>query len=177
VTRGGAAGTYLVQMRITDEIDYAASPEQVFAMLSDEDFQRRKCQATGALSSQVSVTVNGERTVIRTRRTMPTATFPDFVKSMVGDTLPLIQTDDWGPPAADGSRQGTLTVEVSGAPLGVTGTLALKPRGAGTVEHIECDLKARVPLFGSRIESAAVPAIRAGITVEQHTGQVWLRGT
>ncbi len=162
-------------MRITDEVAYTARPEQVFAMLCDEDFQRRKCQATGAVSFEVSVTVRGERTVIRTRRTMPTASFPDFVKSMVGATLPLTQTDDWGPAAADGSRQGTMSVEVSGAPIGMTGALTLAPTRAGTVQRIDCDLRARVPLFGARIEKAAAPAIQAGIAVERQTGQAWLQ--
>ena len=34
-------------MRIRDTIDHAATPERVFAMLSDEGFQDRKAEATG----------------------------------------------------------------------------------------------------------------------------------
>lgn len=143
-------------------------------MLSDEEFQRRACQASGALGYESTVRAEGDRTVIRTRRTMPTSSFPDFVKGMVGATLPLVQTDDWGPPGPDGSRQGTLSLEVSGAPLGVTGELTLSPGGSGTVETIDCDLRARVPLFGARIETAAAPAVQAGIDVQRRTGTAWL---
>lgn len=162
-------------MKVSDEIAYQASPSAVFGMLADEGFQRHKCAATGALSSEVSVVPNGDRTVISTTRVMPTSSFPDFVRNLVGSTMRLVETDDWGAAAADGSRSGTLTVVVGGAPIGVTGTLMLMPAGAGSLEQIVCDLTARVPFIGRRIESAAAPAIQAGIDVERREGQAWLR--
>ena len=161
-------------MKISSTIDYAATPDAVFAMLADEDFQARKCAATGARRHSVSISTQGDRTVIVSSREMPTDDFPDFVKSMVGVTLDVRETQDWGPPGSDGARQGRLTVDIAGAPIEMAGTLSLAPGGQGTVETVEGDLKARMPLVGGMIENAAAPAIRSAIRVESETGQAWL---
>ena len=161
-------------MKITATVDYAATPEAVFAMLADEDFQSRKCAATGALRHSVSISAQGDRTVIVSSREMPTDDFPDFVRNMVGTTLAITETQDWGPPGAGGSRQGKLTVDIAGTPIDLAGTLSLAPDGEGTVQTVQGDLKARVPLLGGMIENAAAPAIRSAIRVENETGQAWL---
>jgi hypothetical protein len=161
-------------MKISSTIDYAATPDAVFAMLASEDFQVRKCAATGARRHSVSITVEADRTVIVSSRDLPTDDFPDFVKSMVGATLVITETQDWGPPGTERSRQGRLTVDIAGAPVTLAGTLSLAPGGQGTVETVEGDLKARMPLIGGMIENAAAPAIRSAIRVESETGQAWL---
>jgi uncharacterized protein YndB with AHSA1/START domain len=161
-------------MKISVTIDYAATPNEVFAMLADKDFQARKCQAAGALRHTVSITEHGQRTVIGTSRVMPTDDFPAFIKSMVGASLTITETQDWGSPKADGSREGTLTVDIAGAPLDLVGTLSMAPGGRGTVEMVDGNLKARIALFGDKIESAAAPAIQSAIRVERETGEAWL---
>ena len=162
-------------MEISTTFDYAATPQQVFAMLADTEFQNRKCIATGALSHSVSVSPQGDRTLIVNHRVMPTDGFPDFVKSMVGATLAVTETQDWGPPDPDGSRQGTITVDLGGAPLDLVGVLSLAPAGEGSLESIDANLKAKIPLIGGKIEKAAAPAIESAIRVERETGQAWLR--
>ena len=161
-------------MKISATIDYAATPDEVFAMLADEDFQNHKCLATGARRHTVSITEHGERTIIRSTRDMPSDSFPSFVKSMVGDTLAVTETQDWGPPGADGVRHGRLTVDIAAAPVGLHGTLTLASGGEGCVETIDGDLKARIPLVGAKIEQAAAPAIRSAIRVESENGKAWL---
>ena len=84
-------------------------------------------------------------TVIVSKRAMPTDKLPDFVKSFVGKELHLTETSDWGPAAADGSRQGRLTVTVGGAPITLDATLSLAPSGQGSRELVEGDLTAKVP--------------------------------
>ena len=162
-------------MKISARFDYAATPHHVFAMLADADFQNLKCIATGALSHSVSVSTQGDRTLIISRRELPTENFPAFVKSLVGTTLAVTETQDWGPAGPDGTRQGRLTVELAGAPIDLAGTLSLAPAGRGSVETVDGDLKARVPLLGGQIEKAAAPAIESAISVERETGQTWLR--
>lgn len=161
-------------MKISATFDYAATPHDVFAMLIDEDFQARKCVATGALSHSVSVSAQGDRTVIVSNRELPTDGFPDFVKSLVGATLAVTETQDWGPAGPDGARQGRLTVDIAGAPIDLAGTLSLAPAAQGSVETVDGDLKARIPLIGSKIEKAAAPAIESAMRAERETGQAWL---
>ncbi len=161
-------------MKISATFDYAATPHDVFAMLADEDFQARKCVATGALTHSVSVRADGDRTVIVSRRVLPTDGFPDFVKGLVGATLAVTETQDWGPADPDGTRQGRLIVDIAGAPIDLAGTLSLAPAGEGSVESLDGELKATIPLIGGRIEKAAAPAIESAIRAERETGQAWL---
>jgi uncharacterized protein YndB with AHSA1/START domain len=161
-------------MKISDIIEFAAPPEEVFAMFADEEFQKRKCVATGALRHTVSITAQDDRTLIVSTRDMPSGGFPSFVKSMVGETLAVTETQDWGPLGTDGVRHGRLAVEIAGAPIALHATLSLASGGQGSVETIEGDLKARIPLLGQKIEESAAPAIQSAIRVEGETGMAWL---
>lgn len=162
-------------MRLTADITYAADPAAVFAMLTTTAFQERKCRATGALSQQVDVErYDDGSAVIRTVRTLPTQQVPDFARAFVGATIDVVQTDDWGPAGPDGAREGSVVVEIKGAPIRFAGSLALRAGSAGTAERIDGDIKASVPLIGGRMERALEPALRAAIDVEQREGRAWL---
>lgn len=168
-------------MRLTAEIRYAAAPDTVFAMLCDTTFQERKCEANGAIEYEVEVeTFDDGGAVITTKRVLPTAGVPDFIKTFVGSTLRVIQIDDWGAPDEGGGRTGTTVVEIEGAPIRFTGSLTLDADADadadGTVESVDGDLKAAVPLLSGKIEKAAEPAIRSAIKAEQSTGTAWLTG-
>ena len=163
-------------MRLTCVLRYpAADPGTVFAMIGDTDFQERKCVATGAVEHDVDVEEfeDGSATVT-TRRSLPTDQVPDFVRTFVGATVTVSQIDDWGAPAADGGREGTIVVEIAGAPVRLTGTLRLVAEGDGTVQYVDGDLKASVPLIGGKIEKAVMPAIEAAIRVEERESKAWL---
>jgi hypothetical protein len=163
-------------MRLTCELRYpAADPAAVFAMIGDTDFQERKCVATGAVEHDVDVEEfeDGSATVT-TRRTLPTDQVPDFVRTFVGATVTVSQVDDWGPPSADGGRDGTTVVEIAGAPVRMTGTLRLVAEGDGAVQYVDGDVKASVPLIGGKIEKAVLPAIEGAIRVEQRVSTAWL---
>lgn len=153
-------------MRIAKKLEYAATPEQVFAVLADEAFQEAKCAATAALRQTVSVRSGPDGTVIRTERVLPAREVPDFARSMVGSELTVTETQDWRPAAADGSRTGSWAVRVAGIPLSLNGHLSLAPAGAGAVELVEGDLKAGIPLFGGKIERAAAPPLEQAIDIE-----------
>jgi hypothetical protein len=86
----------------------------------------------------------------------------------------VTEVDDWQAAGSDGSRSGSLTVEIVGAPVRLTGSLRLTPDGAATVEAIEGDLKASVPMLGSKIEKATEPALLAAIRAEGRAGTSWL---
>jgi hypothetical protein len=162
-------------VQVSAEIRYDADPARVFEMLSDPAFQEAKCVASGALEHAVEVSLaeDGGATVL-CRRKMPTEHVPDFVRSFIGATLTLVETQTWRPAGHDGSRTGAIAVQIEGAPVRFAGSLALVADGGGTLEPIEGELKASVPLLGGQIERAAEPAVMAAIKVEQRTGITWL---
>src|SRR6188472_2444664 len=104
-------------MRITETVTYHAPVEVVYAMKTNPEFQERKCADSGALQHDVAVRQNGAGALVRTRRDLSTDGLPDFVKSIVGARLSITETYQWDAPRADGSREGTLTVEAAGAPV------------------------------------------------------------
>jgi hypothetical protein len=161
-------------VRVTAEMHYAAAPGDVFTMLTDQAFQDRKLGQTGALSWDVEIRADGGGAVVTSRRALPTDQVPDAFRALVGSEIKISQTETWGPAGPDGARTGTLVVEVAGAPVRLNATLTLSPSGGGTVERVEGDLKARVPLIGGKIERSAEPAVRAAIDAEQRIGQAWL---
>jgi hypothetical protein len=163
-------------VRVTTDIQYAAAPEAVFAMLTDKAFQDRKLSQTGALSWDVEIRTDGGGAVVTSRRALPTDQVPDAFRALVGPQITIAQTETWGPAGPDGSRTGTLVVEVGGAPIKLNATLSLSPSGpgGGSVERVDGELKARVPLLGGKIERSAEPAVRAAIDAEERIGRAWL---
>ena len=161
-------------MKISETVDYPATPEAVFAMLTDEQFQARKCLAAGALRHDTAIQPVGEGVRIVTKRDLPTADLPDFAKSLIGPKLAITETYDWGPAGADGSRFGELDVEVAGAPVSLSAKVALVPNGAGAQMRVDGNLKASIPLLGGKVEKSAAPAVIDGIHQEGRTGRAWL---
>ena len=163
-------------MKIAKTIEYAATPEEVFAVLSDVKFQEAKCAATAAIKHSADVQTVGDHTVITTERILPSDGLPDFAKSMVGDTLKVTETQDWGPASADGGRRGTVEMAVAGAPIALKGTLMLAPgQAAAPSRRLDAELKAKVPLIGGKIEKAAAPPIEEAIDIEAETATKWLK--
>jgi uncharacterized protein YndB with AHSA1/START domain len=162
-------------VRLSAEIRYDADPEQVFAMLIDPEFQEAKCVATGSLEHEVDVSPDDDGSfVVISRRSMRTDLLPEFARAFVGSTVRLRETQRWQPAGVDGTRAGSVLVEIEGLPVRFTGSMALTPENGGCHQPIEGDIKASIPLLGGRIEKAAEPAVLAAIRVEQRTGTEWL---
>lgn len=152
---------------------YDATPDEVFAIITDRAFRETACKATHAASYDVGVTASGDDTVVRVERELPTDRIPDFAKKFVGSTITVIQTETWHRPAADGSRQADVRGEIRGTPASFTGTLALTPSGAKTVQAADLDVKVAVPLVGKKIEPFIAQAIEGSMVKEQEIGQTW----
>ena len=161
-------------MKISETITYAAPPETVYAMVTDVAFQERKCVEAHAQRHEAAVSPAGDGARVVTKRDLPADDLPDFAKSIVGPTLSVTETYEWGGAAGDGTRTGTLTVEVAGAPVAMRSSVRLAPAGGGTQISIDGDLKASIPLVGGRVEKAAAPAVVHAIRGEERTGRRWL---
>ncbi|NTW38835.1 MAG: DUF2505 domain-containing protein [Cellulomonadaceae bacterium] len=145
-------------------------------MLADERFVAAKVRASGALSQTVDVVGTADEAfTVTTRRHVPTTGVPPQFRSLVGASLEVRQVEAWEPPGPD-DRRGTVVVEVTGAPVRMTGTMRMHGDPGGTTVHFEGELKASVPLFGSVVEEATADAVRAAVAAEERTGVEWLAG-
>lgn len=160
-------------MDLRTQLHYPASPDRVFAMISDETFVARKAAATGALSHEADVAHDDGRVTVHLRRVMPPHV-PDFVRKLVGDTIDLEQVDVWEPAAPDGTRHGTFSVKIAGAPVSVNGTLLLAPEDGGTVETVEAAVKAAIPFVGGKVEQSVRDAVLMAARKEGEVGRDWL---
>jgi len=144
-------------------------------MLADERYARARVEASGAAVEQVDVVGSAQTAfTVTTRRLVPTDQIPAQARSFVGSRLEVRHVEAWEAPDTDGTRRGSVVVEIVGAPVRLTGTVTLAPdAGASTVTY-DGDLKATVPLFASAVEGAAVGAVRSALEAEQGAGTRWL---
>lgn len=162
-------------MHLTAHARYDADLDRVVRMLADEGFVETKVRASGAVSQQVDVVGTADEAfTVTTRRQMPTDQIPAQFRSLVGATLEVRQVEAWEAPTP-GERRGTVVVEIVGVPVRMTGTLRLEPTAeGGTVQHVDADLKASIPLFAAAVEQETARALEAAIAAEERSGQAWL---
>ena len=162
--------------KISSTDSYSGDAAAVFAMVTDEKFLLAKYDAVGMTNSKVlestALPDGGHR--VRTERDVATEGVPDFVKKLVGERTTIVETDEWGPAAADGSRTGTWKAEAKTAPLVMKGTFALTPSGAGSQVVISGEVKASVPLIGGKVEKAVAEATEKALAEEAAFGEEWL---
>ncbi len=156
-------------MDISTRLDFAATPDDVYAMLTDQTYLEEVCDASQALSYAASVSGS-------TTSTSRTLAAPESAAKFTGSQLTVTEQVVWGAAAPDGSRSGSLTMSVAGQPVSMKGTLALGPGGRGTVVDLSGDLKVAIPLLGKKLEASAAPAVMAGFKTQQKVGDRWLAG-
>jgi uncharacterized protein YndB with AHSA1/START domain len=160
-------------MELKLSASYDATPEEVFAIVTDATFREQACEKTKALSYSVEVTESGGDTIVKVQREMPSDDVPDIARKFVGQTLTVVQTETWHPAKADGSREADVRGEISNTPVTLKGTAQITTAGASTVQSIELDVKVAVPLIGKKIEPFVVDAIRSGLQKEHELGKEW----
>lgn len=163
-------------MRLQLDTTIPAAAAAVAAALADPGFVTAKVEASGALEHTVDVTSdpNGGFTVT-TRRTLPTDRLPGQARALIGTKLEVRTVEVWQAAESDGGRNGTVVVEVTGAPVRLSGTvhLAAVSETESRLSH-DADLKASVPLFGAMVEEAAGGALRTTIAAESAALTAWI---
>ncbi|WP_234346483.1 DUF2505 domain-containing protein [Cellulomonas timonensis] len=164
-------------MHLRISFTLAASPTTVAAMLADPAYVEAKVRASGAIEQQVDVVPaeDGAFTVT-SRRALPTDQIPANMRAFIGSQIDVRQVEAWEPPGLDNTRAGTVVVEISGAPVRLTGSIRLSAEGAGSAIVYEGDLKAAIPLFAGAVEDAAASAIRSALAAEEAVATAWLQG-
>lgn len=163
-------------MRISETVQHEADVATVFATICDFDFQTLKCERTGAVAHEVVIEADADddSILVVTRRTLPTDGFPDFASRFVGQTIDVVETQRWSAALPDGSRQAALSVEMSGTPVSLTGSVTLTAADTElTHQVLDGDLKANVPLFGGKIEKAVAPILIKAVRLEASLAREW----
>lgn len=148
---------------------YPAGVDETFAVITDASLYEAAAVRSRALKHTAEVTHVHHVHTITLERSLPTDDVPPFAKSFVGDGLVVRETTWWksGQPddAAAPGYQATFDVQIVGKPVTFIGSMRLVPEGDQCRQFITGELKAAVPLFGGRIESAVKDPVDAQIAV------------
>jgi len=161
----------MASMKFRHELPYDASPAEVFEMLADPAFRERVGEALDVVSADITLERDGDGFTLTNDQVQRTGGLPSFAKKIAGDTTRVIQTEEWSSPTG-----GTLRIDAPGKPTSMAGTIELVPDGTGTVEVVELEIKAKVPLIGGKLESLMADQVRDGMDTEREVGQAWLKG-
>jgi hypothetical protein len=154
-------------MDISTGLDFAATPDAVYAMMTDQKYLDEVCVASQSISYDTSV--SGSTT--HSSRTLPS---PDSAARFTGPQLTIDEDVVWSEPAGGGSRTAALTMTVRGQPVHLKGQLRLAAGGRGTTVDLGGELKVAIPLLGKKLEQASAPAVLAGFRTQQQVGDRWL---
>jgi uncharacterized protein YndB with AHSA1/START domain len=157
-------------MEFRTELTYDASPDEVFAMLSDPAFREQVAEAQQVVSVDVRLTPADDGFTLVSDQVQNTEDLPAIAKKFAGDTTQAVITEQWTT-----RTQGTISIAAPGKPTSAKGTVRLDPDGDGTVEIVELDVKVKVPLVGGKLEKLMADNIEAGYRTEHTVGRAWLK--
>lgn len=161
--------------KLTAEYQYDAAPATVFATMTDDSALVAKYEALGARNIEVlHCGPVGDGFRVTVKRTV-SVDVPGFARRVLSPSNTVTHTDEWGP-AANGVREGRWTVDVSGVPTTMGGTMTLQPNGTGTSYRLAGEVKVSVPLLGGRLEDFAVSNAKRDLDREHEFLTRRLRG-
>jgi hypothetical protein len=153
-------------MQIQASNDFATTPAQAFAMLTDPVFLAAVCLATNSLEHQVSV--DGLTTWSRRVLAAPAA-----VAKFTGPKLAVIDRITWES-GADQEFQGVASIEVEGLPAKLDGSVRLVAGGRGAVLSYTGELSVQVPIIGAGLAKQAAPLLLDALQIQQQVGDEYL---
>jgi hypothetical protein len=160
-------------MELSHTHRHAASPAEVQQMLTDPEFRERVCERQKALTHDVTVTGTGPGAEVVVRQTQAMAGAPAVATKLTGDTVSLEQREVWRT-----ATDADLAISLPGKPVELRNgrmTLTERPDG-GCDQVVSGDLRVKVPLVGSKLESLLSDVIRAGMRRQAEVGDAWLAG-
>jgi hypothetical protein len=158
---------------VTVELRYPGrTVQEVRAMLADTEFRQAVCTYQQVEDSAVTVEEydDGSMTV-DLNRTYGTAQVPSFARRFVGDTIDLVQREEWITPT-----EATFEVRIPGKPGEMNGKAVLVQAGPDAVETVTMDVRISVPLVGGKLEDLVAGLMRDAFRAENKVGIKWLAG-
>ncbi|RJS94438.1 DUF2505 domain-containing protein [Salinisphaera sp. Q1T1-3] len=145
-------------MKFEETFDFDYPANVILEMFGDEAYYRKKYERMAGKSPEVlDVKSAGDKFSITVRHALDATNmkFPDFIKSRIGDSLYLKQTDAW---QLDQSR-GRIDIDIEKAPVEIHADMHLADTDNGSRLTLAFEIKASVPLVGGKVEKAVAGPI------------------
>jgi hypothetical protein len=157
-------------VKFRHENRYDASVEDVVAMQTDQAYRSSLRSRTRSAGHEVTVTDEGDTTVVLVDQRLKTQGIPSFAQKLVGETIHLKQREEWT------GNQATFELTIPGKPGHLRGTVTVEPDGDGAVERLDGEARASIPLVGGKIEKLLVDLVTHSLERSQARGAAWLAG-
>ena len=158
-------------MRFQHTSTYVGAEADVFAMFTDPEWRKMVGNAQGVVSSDITITPEGEGCRVVIDQVQNTAGLPAIAKKIAGDTTRAVVTEVWTSPTG-----GTIEILAPGKPTKAVGTVSLVSDGTTTRHVTDLEVTVKVPLLGGKLEQLMADNIGKGLEVEQAVGVAWLEG-
>ncbi|MGZ0153484.1 DUF2505 domain-containing protein [Kribbella sp. WER1] len=168
-------------MHLTLATSYDASPEEVFAMITDITFQEQVFEQLRAQSYGVQVGDEGDDVAVKVHWMV--SEVPVVARRFVGHKLELEQSKLWHRAGVDGAREAdvdggvTGTAGVAGATVKVAGMTRILPVGRGTKQAFDLNITASLPVVRGTLEQLVADAVRARLENKFKVASRWLSGS
>lgn len=161
-------------MDVSDTHTYEAPVDAVLSMFGDPEAIVARYEGMGHRDVEVLECARTDASlVVRTTRVVE-VDLPGFARKVLSPTNTMVQTDRWTA-AGDGTWDGTVEVEVKGAPVQMSGTMRLTPDGDATQMDLTLSMSVKVPLVGGKIADwAGKNDVPATMAAEFAAGDAWL---
>lgn len=158
-------------MHFHQELEYDASPAEVYAMLADPAFREAVCEAGDSVRHDVSITPEGAGMSVSVDQVQPAAGIPSFARKIVGDEIEILQREEWS-----SETDASLDVSIPHKPGHLKGTITLRENGSGTVETVDAEVKVHIPMVGGKLEKLISDMLGSALRSEHRVGKAWLAG-
>jgi len=155
--------------RFSHDLTYDAPQDAVDAMLMDQAFRERVCDAQGAIRKSVSITEESDGVRVVVDQVQTAEGIPGFARKFVGDEINLVQSETW----VD-AENAEVEVVIPGKPGEMTGTIHLSESGGVTTERLEMTIQVNIPLVGGKIEKLISDLLRKALLAENAVGRDYL---
>ncbi|PJE78072.1 hypothetical protein CI610_03001 [invertebrate metagenome] len=138
-------------MNITQNHIYNRNMEEVLSLFGDAQFMQKKYTALGAKNIKIRKLLKTDNSLtIDTRREVPVSdNTPSVIKRFIGERNRTRQKEEW-------SKQGNcwqcqLSVDISGVPARIKGSMVLSPTEAGCENRISITIDSSIPFIGETL--------------------------
>ncbi len=158
--------------KFTRTYGYDADMDAMWGMITRQDYWDEKYSALGASAvSWESFEATDDTFTYTSVRNVP-AELPSVAKKIVGDTNTVTTTERWT--RAGGSASATIEIHVKNVPGATTGTMEMKPSGAGSTWSADFNIKVSIPMVGGKLEGVMKDETASNFKQEKTFNDQWL---
>lgn len=157
--------------------EYEGGVEQVHRAFSDQTYWLQRLADSGADKATLdSMKVGSDGGIdVVTTQVLRRDRLPGIVTQFHPSDLAIVREEVWSP-VSDGSASATVTGDIPGAPVSLTGTAVLEPTdNGGSRLQFTVTVEVRIPLVGGKVENFIGSQLVELLIAEQRFTTAWIK--